>query len=54
MRINRCGLPPTKGGGAMQQFLLEIINILFWSFITSLAINIALLTYFLINLSRKQ
>ena len=45
---------PKKEVVQMIEFLLIIIKILFWSFITSLTINIALLTYFLIKLSRNQ
>ncbi len=54
MRINRCGLPPKKEVVRMEQYLLEIINILFWSFVASTTINCALLIIFLINLSKKQ
>lgn len=43
-----------KGGGAMENFLLEIINFLLWSLAASITINIALLIVFLINLSKKQ
>ena len=43
-----------KGGGAKENFLLEIINILILSLVASITINIALLIVFLINLSKKQ